>query len=146
MGRDDIVADVDNTYTLFLNHPCKELIWITKTPYNQQTDFADLVSSASLDLNGEPRFSEQDGNYFNSVQPYQHHSASPKKGIYLYSFSISPEKHQPSGTCNFSRIDSSELKITGTSALSNSNYVYIYAKNYNILRIMSGMGGVAFSN
>ena len=58
----------------------------------------------------------------------------------MYSFCLKPAEHQPSGTCNFSRIDNSQLKCTTSQAL------YIYAINYNVLRIMSGMGGLAYSN
>ena len=65
-----------------------------------------------------------------------------EKNINVYSFSLRPEDHQPSGTCNFSRIDTARL-ITGANLSSGD---HIYAVNYNILRIMSGMGGVAYSN
>lgn len=64
------------------------------------------------------------------------------KNINVYSFSLRPEDHQPSGTCNFSRIDTARL-ITG-APLNTGDCVY--AINYNILRIMSGMGGLAYSN
>ena len=64
-----------------------------------------------------------------------------KKDIYVYSFSLEPEEHQPSGSCNFSRIDSAKLLFNKTATISN-----IYAVNYNILRIMSGMGGLAYSS
>ncbi len=64
-----------------------------------------------------------------------------KKDIYVYSFSLEPEEHQPSGSCNFSRIDSAKLLFNKAATISN-----IYAVNYNILRIMSGMGGLAYSS
>ena len=146
MGEEEIVESVKNKYKLYFNHPCKELIWATKTSANQHCDFTDMVSLVSLNLNGELRFEEQSGKYFGGVQPFQHHKKIPKKGIYMYSFAINPEDHQPSGTCNFSRIDSSELDITTRASLATSNYVHIYTRNYNVLRVMSGMGGVAFSN
>ena len=109
-----------------------------------------------LQLNGHDRFSERDGNYFNYVQPYQHHSNTPSDGINMYSFSLNPEEHQPSGTCNMSRIDNATLNLTfGRSAndnvfkntyLTDNSNLSIYATNYNVLRIMSGMGGLAYSN
>ena len=102
------------------------------------------VSKAKLQLNGHDRFAERDGDYFNYVQPYQHHTRSPGVGINVYSFAIKPEEHQPSGTCNFSRIDNAQLQLTLQNA--NACKLRVYAVNYNVLRIMSGMGGLAYSN
>ena len=110
------------------------------------------VVTGKLVLNGNDRFTERKGKYFNTVQPYQHHSNCPAPGINVYSFAITPEDHQPSGTCNFSRIDNAHLNITVTSNTISSTYnsgnakIRVYAVNYNILRIMSGMGGLAYSN
>ena len=107
------------------------------------------VSKAKLQLNGHDRFAERDGDYFNYVQPYQHHTRSPRVGINVYSFALKPEEHQPSGTCNFSRIDNAQLQLTlqaGNSFASVSGKLRVYAVNYNVLRIMSGMGGLAYSN
>lgn len=146
VGEEEITESVTNTYPLEFNHPCKELIWATKTSVNQQSQFTNMVSSAVLNLNGEARFEEINGKYFNTVQPYQHHKKEIPEGIYLYSFCINPEHHQPSGTCNFSRLDSIELNLTAKDSLTSLNYVYIFVTNYNVLRIMSGMGGVAFAN
>ena len=78
---------------------------------------------------------------FSTVQRAQHHSGSSGLGhIYVYSFALNPEEHQPSGTCNFSRIDNAQLVTSGTDD------VHVYAVNYNVLRVMSGMGGLAYSN
>ena len=110
------------------------------------------VASCKLQLNGHDRFSERDGRYFNLVQPYQHHSNCPATGINVYSFGLKPEEHQPSGTCNMSRIDNATLQLTLTqrsvrqNSSSRSCSVRVYATNYNVLRIMSGMGGLAYSN
>jgi len=107
------------------------------------------VASAKIQLNGHDRFSERDGRYFNLVQPYQHHTNCPPVGINVYSFGLKPEEHQPSGTCNMSRIDNATLQLTLTSravASARSCQVRVYATNYNVLRIMSGMGGLAYSN
>ena len=96
-------------------------------------------------LNGNDRFTERDGRYFDLVQPYDHHSNCPAVGINSYSFALKPEDHQPSGTCNFSRIDNAHLSVNVTSNTISSTYndgnakIRVYAVNYNILRIMSGM-------
>ena len=98
------------------------------------------------------------GDYYNKVQRFQHHSggysfiSGGQPGIYSYSFALRPEEHQPSGTCNFSRIDTATLVMTLDGSLPvnqdlDQTYdVRVYAINYNILRIMSGMGGLAYSN
>uniref|UniRef100_A0A6C0K9H1 Major capsid protein N-terminal domain-containing protein n=1 Tax=viral metagenome TaxID=1070528 RepID=A0A6C0K9H1_9ZZZZ len=114
--------------------------------------FADTI----LQLNGNDRFSVRDGTYFSFVQPYQHHTNIPSNpGINVYSFALKPEDHQPSGTLNMSRIDTATLMVTtktdlkssftGTPALTYDG-INIYAVNYNVLRILSGMGGLAYSN
>ena len=107
------------------------------------------VVTAKLQLNGQDRFSEREGTYFDLVQPYQHHTRSPDTGINVYSFALRPEEHQPSGTCNFSRIDNATLQLVlSTNAIGGDNTakVRVYATNYNVLRVMSGMGGLAYSN
>ena len=115
------------------------------------------VQTGLLQLNGHDRFDQRDGDYFNYVQPYQCFSNTPADGVNVYSFALTPEEHQPSGTCNFSRIDNATLALTlgraGESSTSFKN-VYlntdsdlnIYAFNYNVLRVMSGMAGLAYSN
>jgi hypothetical protein len=106
------------------------------------------VEKAKLQLNGHDRFSEREGRYFNLVQPYQHHENVPSTGINVYSFGLKPEEHQPSGTCNMSRIDNATLHLTLAGSINTTTpaKVRVYATNYNVLRIMSGMGGLAYSN
>ena len=107
------------------------------------------VVVAKLQLNGQDRFSEREGTYFDLVQPFQHHTRAPDTGINVYSFALRPEEHQPSGTCNFSRIDNATLQLVLSNATVqgvNTAKVRVYAVNYNVLRIMSGMGGLAYSN
>jgi len=106
------------------------------------------VKVANLKLNGHDRFSERDGRYFNLVQPYQHHENVPKAGINVYSFALKPEEHQPSGTCNMSRIDNATLQLFLTSKVNSTDTakIKVYAISYNVLRVMSGMGGLAYSN
>jgi len=102
-------------------------------------------------LNGQDRFKEQLGKYFNQYQPFVYHSGCPYPGIYVYSFALQPEEHQPTGTCNFSRIDNAQVAValkTNTMGIASTGTVTqkLFAVNYNILRIQSGMGGLAFSN
>jgi hypothetical protein len=107
------------------------------------------VVTAKLQLNGQDRFSEREGSYFDVVQPYQHHTRHPDTGINVYSFALRPEEHQPSGSCNFSRIDNAVLQLvlsSPTVSATNTAKVRVYAVNYNVVRIMSGMAGVACSN
>ena len=109
------------------------------------------IIKAKLVLNGNDRFAERQGSYFNLIQPYQHHENIPANaGINVYSFGLKPEEHQPSGTLNMSRIDTAVLNVTFDSTYTTNNAgalsFYIYAVNYNVLRILSGMGGLAYSN
>ena len=107
------------------------------------------VVTAKLQLNGQDRFSEREGSYFDVVQPFQHHTRAPDTGINVYSFALRPEEHQPSGSCNFSRIDNATLQLvlsSNTVAGTATAKVRVYAVNYNVLRVMSGMAGVAYSN
>jgi hypothetical protein len=107
------------------------------------------VVTGKLQLNGQDRFSEREGTYFDLVQPYQHHTRNPDTGINVYSFALRPEEHQPSGSCNFSRIDNATLQLVLSNATvqgTRTAKVRVYATNYNVLRVMSGMGGLAYSN
>ena len=182
---------------LNLNHPTKYLAWNFNNPaataYGQYTALANttvnysslgdvantatfnealaVLDSAKLQLNGQDRFSTRKGSYFNKVQPYQTIGTNVPAGVYLYSFALKPAGRQPSGTCNFSRIDNATLSLTyktcsvnATDVIANVNATLyasetatantatvltalnIYAKNYNVLRIMSGMGGLAYAS
>jgi len=105
------------------------------------------VKQAKLILNGNDRFHARDGRYFNIVQPYQHHENVPNNaGINVYSFALKPEEHQPSGSLNMSRIDTAVLDLQYDSFTTADKQVSIFAVNYNVLRILSGMGGIAYSN
>jgi hypothetical protein len=115
------------------------------------------VESGKIQLNGMDRFSTRSGKYFNYVQPYEHHTRTPADGINCYSFALKPEEHQPSGSANLSRIDKTTLNIAFNDptfypglipigAFGNTSNLYIFDFNYNVLRIMSGMGGIAYSN
>lgn len=105
-------------------------------------------ASVRLQLNGHDRQSERDGRYHNLVQPFQHHENVPSVGINVYSFALKPEEHQPSGTCNMSRIDNATLNLTLTQDTvkkgnaTRTAQVKIFGVNYNVLRLLSGMGGL----
>jgi hypothetical protein len=144
--------------TLNFNHPVKCLAWSSWNP----------LTSAKLQLNGHDRAAEQSGAYYQLVQPYEsglgHSNAvtvandgaygwglpgDATNNVYLYSFALKPGEHQPSGTCNFSRIDNAVLQVShnlGVGGAANVNQVSVHAVNYNVLRVMSGMGGLAYSN
>ena len=147
---------------LNFNHPVKELIWTTKASKVGSGALAGGTSDTAISdgnfhikLNGHDRFAARDFRYFTRTQVWQHHSGAGglnsttsgtttgafNDSIGVYSFALKPEEHQPSGTCNFSRIDNAQLIATGTA-----NADTIFAVNYNVLRIMSGMGGLAYSN
>jgi len=115
------------------------------------------VQYGLLQLNGHDRFDRREGAYFNYVQPDECHTNTPADGINVYSFALLPEQHQPSGSANLSRIDNTQLNLwfadpTAINGLPPLNYLnpdnklYIFDLNYNILRIMSGMGGLAYSS
>ena len=104
------------------------------------------VNDFKIIINGQDRMKEQYGKYFNQLQPYYHHTGNPYPGIYSYSFAIKPEEHQPSGTCNFSRVDNAQARLTLKTGIAPYSFLEMFAVNYNVLRIQSGMGGLAFSN
>jgi hypothetical protein len=161
-GSDTISSTTDpltmKGVRMVFNHPCKELIWTVRpeTSFTYWNNFSDNSSNiyaigenpvlrAKIQLNGNDRFAERNGDYFSIVQPYQHHECTPSlynNGINLYSFALKPEEHQPSGTLNMSRIDTAVLSVSS----SVSGTISVYAVNYNVLRILSGMGGLAYSN
>ena len=173
-GDQNVLAS-QSTVKIDLNfsQPVKELIWV----YQSSQDYAivsnsgnnilsysipnanaalvsnDVFTSAQLFFNGHERFAARDGSYFRLVQPYQHHTRVPTKNIYVYSFALHPEEFQPSGSANYSRLDTSQLALTMNPLLaptqSSSGYsgrIKIYAYSYNILRIASGMGSVSFAS
>jgi len=132
---------------LNFNHPVKCLLWTLKGSSEEQ-DYAFMEhGDAKLQLNGHERFSSRDGKYFSLVQPYQHMPNVPVANpVHMYSFGLKPAEHQPSGTCNMSRIDNATLTLSTPSNSGNKLTLNMYAVNYNVLRIMSGMGGLAYSN
>ena len=122
----------------------------TNVEARSATTSVNPIVSAKLVLNGNDRFSERNGSYFNTIQPYQHHENVPTNaGINVYSFALKPEEHQPSGTLNMSRIDTAVLNLNLNAVYTATGLdksLHVYAVNYNVLRILSGMGGLAYSN
>ena len=136
--------------------------------YDRLTPFTydkDAVYAQHLQFNGQDRLDTRFGDYYNKVQPFQHHTGSTSSvyngsggaistaqpGVYCYSFALKPEEQQPSGTCNFSRVDTATIvmSIDGKYPIDDNQNEYdvrVYATNYNVLRIMSGMAGLAYSN
>ncbi len=209
----DTITSFNHRTRLNFNHPVKELVWVLEAPEHTDQgytgpsltewgDFAqredstsihEWLKDAKLQINGHDRFTKRDSRYFRRVQPYQHHTGAPSVPVYCYSFALRPEEYQPSGTCNFSRIDNAYLDInlkawvkdvdytvlgsaappggqgdiikayyasgggynqnSGTVTLdatpwdsSQKLYVYVHAVSYNVLKIVSGRGGLAYSN
>jgi len=131
----DAIGTSDNTYSEFSG---------VIGPSGQKSN---AVTQGKLILNGNDRFYARDGRYFSLVQPFQHHENVPNNvGINVYSFALKPEEHQPSGSLNMSRIDTAVLDLQYDSGTTADKQVSIFAVNYNVLRILSGMGGIAYSN
>jgi hypothetical protein len=178
-NEDKGISSYNNRIDLTFNHPVKELVWVvqptsytncanSKTFGNTRlrpfTYDQDAVYQQNLQINGQDRMDKRYGDYFNAVQSFQHHTGlnatvqtstslpTHQAGIYSYSFALKPEEHQPSGTCNFSRIDTATLVMNMSGGVvidadaDKTWDVRVYAVNYNILRVMSGMGGLAYSN
>jgi hypothetical protein len=134
-----------STHDLTLNHPVKELVMAGAWSGGAFGTVSAAGTTLQLKLNGHERMAARELPYFTRTQVWQHHTGEGghvENSIAVYSFALEPEEHQPSGTCNFSRIDTAQLKFSAnTTAALN-----VYAVNYNVLRIMSGMGGLAYSN
>ena len=154
-GGAESVSSSSYKSKLAFNHPCKEIIWVIQrddavdSGVNGWSNFANSgahqLVDAKLQLNGQDRFATRKAVYFNAVQPYQHHTRVPDNiGVYCYSFGLHPEQFQPSGTVNMSRIDSAILQLS--LANSDASKLRVYAVNVNVLKIMSGLGGLSYSN
>lgn len=128
-----------------LGPQCSLCQWVEEAGASSSNVSVGPVNSFKLILNGQDRFKEQSGKYFNQVEPFMHHSGTPYPGVYSYSFALKPEEHQPTGTCNFSRIDNAQVQVVLKACPTNTSQ-WMFAVNYNVLRIQSGMGGLAFSN
>jgi hypothetical protein len=152
---------------LGFNHPMKELLWVTQLDMlvgkntvndrfnftnshmytNNTLDGVNLTKTAVLQLNGTERWGNRQDYYFNLQQPLISHYKGPVTGINVYNMGLNPEKHQPSGTCNMSKIDYLNLELHLDNVISSQNTakVRVYCLNYNILRVFYGLGGLAFT-
>ena len=149
-----------DTIDLILQNPVKELVWITRRgdtqKYNNWSNFTNsldglsnnhILNTARLLWNGMDRFEDKPAEYFNYVQPFQHHTRSPRDGIYAYSFALYPEKIQPSGSFNASTINRIQMYVTTNPVLDNYEYQFVvYSRYYNIFRVVSGSGGMVYAN
>jgi hypothetical protein len=153
--QSDAVKVGNNVVRLNFNHPVKFITWQLDDPAVGSNGYL-AYDKAKIILNGTDRFQERERKYFSTYQIYKHWSTNayfPDYTFYfnedaivpsVYSFALRPCEHQPSGTCNFSRIDTAQLYLSGVE--SSEGRLVVYATNYNVLRVMSGMGGLAYSN
>jgi hypothetical protein len=160
--------------SLPFNLPTRYITWVYKTNLHgiyttsnntfETNEGYSMLHSAVIKMNGTDRFTERKGNYFNLVQPLQALGRIPSTGIYMYSFGVNADDINSEGTMNFSAIDSVILSFTNKAAvetdittvvddsttldigLTKFTELAIFAKNFNILRIEQGQGGVLFSN
>lgn len=160
------IPDLIQNITLNFNHPVKELFWVLQNtsvlsvyPYggnewfnfstesykNSKVNGTDPMIKGKILFEGQELFDTKDAKYFRIVVPYQRHTNVPNNYIYIYSFSINPEDLQPSGSCNFSRIDNQVLYMEISDKLIDP-IITVFATNYNIINITEGMLGVEYSN
>lgn len=159
--NDKIITNNSTKIKLSYSHPCKELIFRCQMNYlvsnnllqrfNYLLDYfkqTEIITAVNIIMNGNERVSQRSIDYFHFIQPFQHNSNTPLKGTYYYSFSLFPEHHQPSGSCNLSKIDDFQLNITVNKEINylNQAKIRIYGNCINILRIINGYAGLAFSN
>ena len=165
-------ANYNPIINLDFYHPCKEIVWVvqrtdvlirskdndpdfsygndwfnyTNSKSKMRSGIDDTFESAVLQFNGMNRFQPLNSKYFRLLQPYYYHTRIPTNYIYNYCFSLKPEEHQPTGTCNFSQIKDKRLVINMKNKRKKSDYIVkIYAVNYNLLIITGGMAGIGFS-
>lgn len=183
----DIIIDFDGIISIYNVTTCLTirdlsipLLYSNDTRYNPNDPLVNIFSNygllidgsgnpiefALLQFNGLDRFDRREGNYFNYVQPEQYHTNTPKDGINVYSFALYPEQHQPSGTANLSRIESTQLTLNFFDSttrkgipdlqafnpllpdlhfFNDENKLYIFALNYNIFRVFAGLGGISYT-
>ena len=159
---EESLTGLSNKIRLNFNHPVKELVWVVQrddavsdTDFINWSNFTDTQASggdtpdstAKLQLNGHDRFSQREGRYFSLVQPYRHHTHTPLTGVHVYSFALKPEEHQPSGSVNMSRIDNATLQVNLVAGMSGvASKIHVFALSNNVLRILSGMAGLAYAS
>jgi len=112
-----------------------------------------IIDKLTLTINNHKRLDNLEAIYFNHLQPYKYFNSSPKNGIYIYSFALKPLEFQPSGSCNFSKIDNINLSLTFNNKIDNNLIPYdfintsminIFGLYYNIIKIKGGFGNIGF--
>tara|TARA_B100001123_G_scaffold309111_1_gene345477 strand:- start:317 stop:1624 length:1308 start_codon:yes stop_codon:yes gene_type:complete len=156
----------DKCIVLPFNHPVKELIWVVQNQFERGTEHSilydqnywnnrihnrDQLSCASLYVDDKLLFEARGSEYYRIVQRYEHHTGSENMCVYIYSFALEPEQYQPTGAFNFSQATKIQLNMLLEKSIDDDNYsksrsVTIYAVSYNVLRIMSGFGGILFQS
>lgn len=136
-------------------HPVVELVWAVRrkcqADHNNWFNYSGILGrepivSAALLFNGTARQPEREGSWYRLVQPYQFHTCIPEACIYCYSFALYPEEAQPSGACNFSRLENVTLLVNLQEGLQREDVmVIIFCLSLNMLRWRDGVGGLAFS-
>jgi hypothetical protein len=166
---ENVIDGINQSFKVGFTQPCLELYWVTQLALVQNTLINDvfnytdsvitdyntgkpigsnIILQETVLFNGLERVSLRDSQYFSWVQPYQHHSHSPAEGINSYSFALHPEKHQPSCTANMSKLDNVVVKLIANPDINfnNTAKLRIYGLVYNVLRVVSGISGLVFSN
>lgn len=148
--------------SLDFNHPVIELIWIIQRDdiktvsaesgndwfnFSDSLDlpFNDPMVSAKIVFNGVDRIENLSSKYFRLLEPFKRHTSIPDNFIYCYSFALQPELNQPTGNCNFSRVESVDIVLTLKEGLPKTN-VRFYGLNLNILTLSAGMAGLRYTN
>jgi hypothetical protein len=162
-----VIDGINQKFKIGFTQPVKEVIWVsqltitTNTRLNDHFNYSDslikdksgksigknIIQKATMAFNGQDRLSVRDNSYFSHIQPYQHHTVAPSVGINAYSFALHPEKHQPSGVANMSKIDNIRLRLEVVPEIDfiKTARLRFYGINYNILRIANGISGLVFS-
>ena len=110
------------------------------------TNYENILESAEILFNGNRRMEIKPEIFFSALQPYKYHTNTNKPGIYVFSFAIDPEKDNGTGTCNFSRIQKSQMVLNIKNREIPTEYdLFLYAVNYNVLRITGGIGSTVFA-
>lgn len=145
---------------LNFSHPVREIIFVAKLPNEVEPSeygiqpgnpiatlpyWTSTIEEATLTANGNELFTKRHGSYFDCVQPYLHHSRTPGRGVCCYNFGLDAESATPNGALNFSRLDHCMLELKLQTGVDKAD-VYVYAVNYNVLRVMGGLAGIAYSS
>jgi hypothetical protein len=127
-------------------HCAKDMFWFVKDEKGNDNKRI-YITNSSIILNGTDLIN-QEYKYFNYLHPYSHYKSTPVPGINVYSFSLNPLETQPSGSCNFSRIPKTSLNVVLNKDIDIENdslNLTVIVVNYNILRVIGGISGLAYT-